>query len=126
MKRSAPLQRRTPLKSTGELKRTPLKPRSKKTAEVYRKERVPLTKEMLAENPYCEMRDRIRSVQPDYSDCWRLSIGLHEIVKRSAGGSITDRDNVLRCCGPCNSFVEDHPVLARKAGLVRRRGETEW
>jgi hypothetical protein len=98
--------------------------RSIKMARVYRQERVPLVKEMLAENPNCELFNRIRRVDPGYRSCHRHAIGLHELKKRSAGGSITDRDNVLRCCGPCNSFIEDSPDLAWRCGLVMRRGDT--
>ncbi len=105
------------------MKRTPLRPRSKKTAKLYRDERVPLTKHMLEINPYCELADKIKAVKPDYNDCWSKAIGLHELKKRSAGGSITDPENVLRTCGPCNSFCEDFPLLAREAGLVIRSFE---
>lgn len=105
------------------MKRTPLRPRSKKTAKVYRDERVPLTKRMLEVNPYCEVVDKIKAVKPDYNDCWRNAIGLHELKKRSAGGSITDPENLLRTCGPCNGWIEDNVTLAREAGLVIRSFE---
>lgn len=101
-----------------------MRARSAKVAKVYREERIPLVKEMLGENPNCELFNRIRRVDPKYRDCTRKAIGLHELKKRSATGSITDRDNLLRCCAPCNSFCEDFPDLAWRCGLVMRHGET--
>lgn len=98
--------------------------RSNEMARMYRAERVPLVREMLAEDPNCELFNRIRRVDPTYRDCQRRAIGLHELKKRSAGGSITDRDNLLRCCGPCNSAVEDNPDMAWRCGLVMRHGES--
>lgn len=97
--------------------------RSARRARFYRTERVPLVAEMLTESPWCELGERIVVVAPGWRSCGRFAIGLHEVRKRSAGGSLVDRDNLLRCCGPCNSWVEDHPRLAHEAGLVRRAGE---
>lgn len=78
---------------------------------------------MLEDDPSCHMRSRIVDVDPDYRSCGGWAIGLHEIRKRSAGGSILNPANVVRTCSPCNSWVEDHPLLARQAGLVVRAGD---
>ena len=101
-----------------------MRARSVKRARFYRTERVPLVVEMLAESPWCELGDRIWRVAPRWRGCTREAIGLHELRKRGQGGSLTDRANLLRCCGPCNSWVEDHPNLAHEAGLVLWAGET--
>ena len=93
-------------------------------AELYRHQRVPLVRDMLADWPWCELAEPIWRVDPSWRSCARYAIGLHELRKRSQGGSITDPANLLRCCGPCNSWVEDHPLLARQAGLVLRAGDT--
>lgn len=89
----------------------------------YREERVPLVKRLLDESPWCELGPKISEVDRRYDDCQNYAIGLHEIRKRSQGGSLTDPENVRRCCGPCNSWVEDHPVQAREVGLVKRAGD---
>lgn len=125
MKRGEPLKRHKPLLPGKPIARarSRLNQRSAKTARVYREERVPLVKEMLDEDPYCEMARRIRTVDPTWRSCTLYAIGLHELRKRSQGGSITDRSNVLRTCGPCNSWVEDRPTLAHQAGLVIRAGD---
>lgn len=91
---------------------------------MYSEERVPLVRSMLDADPYCELARLIRRVTPSYADCQRNAIGLHELLKRSHGGSITDPENLLRCCSPCNSWVEDNPTLAWRAGLVVRAGDT--
>lgn len=95
-------------------------------AEFYRLERVPLVKVMLEEWPWCELSDRIWRVDRSWRSCGGGAVGLHELRKRSAGGSLTNRANLLRCCSPCNSWVEDHPALARMAGLVVRSGDSGW
>ena len=43
----------------------------------------------------------------------------HELVKRSAGGSIVDPGNVVLLCNAHNTAVEDHPKEARRLGLVK-------
>jgi hypothetical protein len=100
--------------------------RSAKRARLYRLERVPLVAAMLEESRACELGDRIWRVSASYRGCRGEAIGLHELRKRSAGGSLTNRANLLRCCGPCNSWVEDNPRLARNAGLVVRSADPEW
>lgn len=125
MKRT-PLKRLTPLKAKKPWRpeRTRIAARSSKRAKFMKEERVPLTKEMLADDPWCELAVKIRRVDPSWASCARSAIGLHELLKRSQGGSLTDPENVLRACGPCNSYCEDNPDRAWAAGLVVRRGET--
>ena len=36
----------------------------------------------------------------------------HELVKRSAQGSTTDKKNRVHSCTQCNGYVEDHPDWA--------------
>lgn len=47
-------------------------------------------------------------------------INGHEFKKRSAGGSITDPDNVILLCNWHNGWVEENPELALAYGLVIR------
>lgn len=106
------------------MKRTPLKPRSAKMAKVYRTERIPLVEQWLSESQICEVGPKIRAVKPEYQKCLGEADCLHELKKRSAGGSITDPDNLIRSCWVCNQEVEDWPDIAWQAGLVVRFGET--
>ena len=59
-------------------------------------------------------------------NCWRVGSGLHERRKRSAQGSLVNPANLVVSCGPCNSWIEDHPALAQRLGLVVRSGDPEW
>lgn len=105
------------------MKRSPLRQRSAKRDAFMRQTRVPLTRAMLAESPWCDLGPAWSSVDPGYRGCQRYAIGLHELRKRGQGGSMTDPANLMRCCGPCNGRVEDEPDLAHAAGLVIRRGD---
>lgn len=114
--RRTPLHRKTPLVAkTRLLRRTGLRPRSKKTERTYRTERRPLVAEILAERPWCEIRFD--------ADCTGRSTCVHEKRKRSQGGSLTDRSNLMASCAHCNSVIEDHPVEAHERGFVIWRGD---
>lgn len=93
----------------------PLRPRSIKMQRLYRTERVPLVALMLADNPPC-------AIQWD-ANCAGRADTIHELRKRSQGGSITDPANCIPACAYCNVAVEDHPVEAHKRGFVIWRGD---
>lgn len=115
MKRTE-LRRRTPLRRGGRLK-----PRSKKMATLYRAQRIPLIVATLEQRPWCELGPRIAQVDmAGARDCRGRASTLHELRKRSQGGSIVDPANVLPACAPCNGWVEDNPRLAAMVGLVIR------
>jgi hypothetical protein len=62
-------------------------------------------------------------------NCMIVVQGLHERRKRSAGGSLTNPDNLIPACNVCNGWVEDFPKLAREvfgSMLVVREGDAEW
>jgi 5-methylcytosine-specific restriction endonuclease McrA len=44
----------------------------------------------------------------------------HEIVPRSAGGSITDRANIAFLCRPCHRWIGDNPAQAMADGWLAR------
>jgi hypothetical protein len=58
--------------------------------------------------------------------CNHRTAGKHERRKRSSQGSLTHPENLMDCCSPCNSAIEDHPRIARMLGLVVRPGDPEW
>lgn len=124
MKRT-PLQRRTPLRSGTEWRpaRTPLRARSVKREREHRTEYLPLVRQMAAESTACELGPLLRAVDGSWRGCGGVMSGLHHLAKRSAGGALSDRGNVMRACSPCNGFVEDHPLLAHEAGLVLRSAD---
>lgn len=85
----------------------PLRRRSKKTAKVYREQRIPLVIELLQDSPLCE-----RCLKATATD-------VHELKSRARGGSILDRDNLAVLCRPCHSWVTTHPKEATDEGWLR-------
>lgn len=130
------LRRKVPLKRTPFVRKTPIarkkslegagriRQRSAKLAKLYRNERVPLVVRILAERQLCEVGPRLRAVMPDYRDCTLVSTCVHEMRKCSQSSRARlDEENCLASCYPCNSAIEDHPIAAHEAGVVRRAGE---
>jgi hypothetical protein len=117
------MKRGKPLKRTGELKRSgPLRPRSKKTEDVYKKRR-PLVEKLLKERPWCE-------ACPIFAEHDNLAVyirkpsqDIHELVRRSQGGSILDESNLLAVCRPCHQRIGEQPALAFKLGLAKHSWE---
>lgn len=70
--------------------------------------------------------DEIRRITDGVLGCEKEPSGLHEIRKRSSGGSLTVLANLLMACSPCNLFVEDYPAIAHSLGLVARPGDYNW
>jgi hypothetical protein len=112
------LTRRKP--SSARLERTPLRSggrlpaRSAKTAKIYREQRIPLTQESLAGNPWCGIRWD--------GNCTRRADALHEILPRGRGGSITEKANTLPACNYCNGAVSDNPAEAEARGFLLPSG----
>lgn len=106
-----PLRRFTVLQGGGGLeRRTPLRARSAKTAKVYRLERVPLVRTMLAGQPLCLL---------NLPGCTGLADTVHELLPRGRGGSITDPDNCVAACRSCNSGASnEHIAEAQARGLL--------
>jgi len=116
-----------------------LRQRSKKMEAVYVERRI-LVSEFLHDGRRCQGRPLIddaaltlvggdTSISPMPHDahalfaaganCQRFATEVHEIKKRSRGGSILDSDNCLALCHNCHRFTEDEPRLATLAGMLR-------
>jgi len=138
------LQRKTELKrGTSQLKRTPLargksaglsrkgrlKPRSDKRAKFMSEVRAPQVAALVKAGVTCELGlivDRASALMGGPAVCTKRIGGLHELRKRSAGGSLVNPDNLRPACNRCNGWVEDHPKEAYQLGLVVRQGDTDW
>ena len=107
--------KRTPLRRTTGLSRstTPIRKRSRKLAKVYREQRVPLVRRLLAEMPRCEARFSLI--------CTGRSTACHEKVTRARGGSITDEANIICVCHPCHDAIHRNIAEATRSGFLRRR-----
>lgn len=111
------MKRGKPLKRTGELKRGgPLKPRSKKKEKEYTKRR-PLVERLLKERPWCEACPVFAKHDKLAVYIRRPSVDIHELKRRSQGGSILDEQNLLAVCRECHNRIGAHPALAFELGL---------
>jgi hypothetical protein len=114
MKRGRPLQRKTPLRSSGlkasgfQLRRTPLKLRSAKRITEDAKRRL-LKAELLEAFPICVRCHRGRSIDP------------HEILRRSQGGSALDETIIVMICRACHDWIHRNPTAARATGWLIHR-----
>lgn len=133
MKRSGPPKRKTPLKSTstlksgGALKRTELNKRSEKRKRIMQDDRIPLIKQLVEAGFGCEIGPVLEHYgEADARHCRHRIEGIHELRKRSDGGSLINRDNLVPACNFCNGWVEDHPAKAREFGLVIRSGDPDY
>lgn len=105
-----------PRKAT--MKRGRLAARSAKTKDKYEREggRRDVVAAMLQAGPLCAAGYAIGG-----SVCARLAVDVHEILPRSAGGSIVDATNLLRVCRACHRWIHEHPKEARALGLLASR-----
>lgn len=132
MERSVPLQRRTPLKSTGKIKQG--KPLSRQWPEATR---APLARSNLKRRPkfvsleYKELRLKVKlrdggcvatHLIPDIDCCGRQEV--HHLWRRSQGGPDADW-NLKTLCAAHHTWVHANIKEALKLDLLRKRGQTE-
>lgn len=110
----------------------PLPARSAKRAALAAERRAFVAR-ILHERPWCEAPALLRAVVGGMEGRdrqtvvdWLMPNGIvmcrssevHEKLKRSRGGSITDDANVLALCRMHHEFTEAHPRLATIAGML--------
>lgn len=89
----------------------------KKEAE-YRQRR-PLVARLLEERPLCEACPVFAEHDEKTTYRRNASMDVHELVRRSQGGSILDESNLMCVCRPCHTRIGNHPQLAFDLGLAR-------
>jgi len=96
--------------------------RSKKKEAEYRLRR-PLVARLLEERPWCEACAKF--AEHDGVGIYRRnpSSDVHEIVRRSQGGSILDEENLMTVCRPCHTRIGNYPQLAFELGLAKHGWE---
>lgn len=99
-----------------------MKRRSAKKEAEYRLRR-PLVQRLLTERPYCEACPVFAAHDLKATYVRRRSVDLHEIIRRSQGGSILDEDNILCVCRECHRRIGNHPQLAFDLGLAKHGWE---
>lgn len=98
--------------------------RSKKKEEEYKLRR-PLVERLLGERPWCEACPVFAGHDGHITYARRRSQDIHEIIRRSQGGSILDEENLMAVCRPCHRRIGDNPALAFELGLARRGWERQ-
>lgn len=96
--------------------------RSKKKEKEY-VERRRLVAKMLSERPYCEACPVFAKHDGLVTFVRRGSIDVHELKRRSQGGSITDESNCIAVCRECHRRIGNHPALAFELGLAKHGWE---
>lgn len=95
----------------------------KKEAE-YRLRR-PLVARLLLERPWCEACPVFAEYDKAVTYRRNPSHDIHEIIRRSQGGSILEEGNLLAVCRPCHRRIGNHPQLAFDLGLAKRGWERD-
>lgn len=132
-------RQREPLK-----RHTPMKRRSDRMQRLYNGDdtnegRIALVKRMLERRPICEAGAVIGKHTGNtkrvflgatrfgefevlvWRNCKRTAQHVHEVLSRSAGGSITDENNCMPVCFNCHWWINNHPRAARAIGISRSR-----
>ncbi len=94
---------------------------NKKQAEY--KIRIPLVKRLLEERPLCEACPVFAKHDELVTYVRNRSVDIHEIIRRSQGGSILDEENLMAVCRPCHTRIGNYPQLSFDLGLAKRGWE---
>lgn len=94
----------------------------KKEAE-YRLRR-PLVARLLEERPLCEACPVFAEHDGQTTYRRNASMDVHELVRRSQGGSILDEANLMCVCRPCHTRIGNNPQLAFDLGLAKHGYES--
>jgi 5-methylcytosine-specific restriction endonuclease McrA len=96
--------------------------RSNKKEAEYRLRR-PLVEKLLEEKPYCEACPVFAEHDEKTTYVRQRSQDIHEIVRRSQGGSILDENNLLAVCRKCHTRIGNYPQLSFELGLAKHSWE---
>jgi 5-methylcytosine-specific restriction endonuclease McrA len=78
---------------------------------------------ILSERPFCQACKVFAQHDKKVTFIQKNSTDVHEIIRRSQGGSILDEDNVLAVCRPCHTRIGNYPQLAFDLGLAKHGWE---
>lgn len=92
--------------------------RSKKKEAEYRQRR-PLVEKLLNEKPLCEACPVFAEHDGLATYTRNKSVDIHELIRRSQGGSILDEDNLMAVCRKCHNRIGNYPALAFELGLAK-------
>lgn len=99
-----------------------MRSRSPKKEAEYRLRR-PLVARLLEERPLCEACP-VFAVHDEKTTYRRnAAVDVHELIRRSQGGSILDEANLMCVCRPCHTRIGNNPQLAFDLGLAKHSWE---
>jgi len=78
---------------------------------------------LLAERRWCEACAKFAKHDGKITFALRPSVDVHELVRRSQGGSILDEANCIVVCRPCHRRIGNYPQLAFDLGLAKHGWE---
>jgi len=99
-----------------------LRYRSAKKEKEY-VERRKLVVRLLEEKPWCEACPVFAEHDEKKMYKRNQSSDLHELKRRSQGGSILDEENIICVCRPCHTRIGNYPQLAFDLGLAKHGWE---
>lgn len=79
-----------------------------------------LVAKVLGERPWCEACPVFARYDQKITYSRQPATDVHEIVRRSQGGSILEETNVLAVCRSCHNRIGSYPQLAFDLGLAKR------
>lgn len=85
--------------------------------------RRPLVKRMLEENPWCQACPVFAEYDEKVTYQRNRSCDIHELKRRSQGGSILDEENCIAVCRSCHQRIGNYPQLAFDLGLAKHGWE---
>ena len=96
--------------------------RSKKKQTEYVQRRKVVEK-MLNEYPWCQACPVFAKYDGLVTYKQQRSVDVHEVIRRSQGGSILDEKNLLCVCRECHRRIGNYPQLAFDLGLAKHGWE---
>jgi len=99
-----------------------LRYRSAKKEKEY-VERRKLVVRLLEKKPWCEACPVFAEHDEKKMYKRNKSSDLHELKRRSQGGSILDEENIICVCRPCHTRIGNYPQLAFDLGLAKHGWE---
>lgn len=74
---------------------------------------------MLEERPWCEACPVFAAHDGKVTYRRQPACDVHELVRRSQGGSILDESNCMTVCRGCHRRIDHSPALSFELGLLR-------
>lgn len=105
------------------MKRSRIKPMSDKR-RIENQRRRELLYEAFGQFPRCALCEPLQA-HGIHTGCNGWADDADEILRRSAGGSIVDVENIRPVGRLCHDWIGNHPAAAREWGLVRSRYDAD-